>query len=62
MTHRTEIAFATSPRRHGWKDLAVVAFLMIVLGAFVAQLVNPPAPSQGHEQRAASGACRDAHC
>jgi hypothetical protein len=61
MTHGTEIAF-TAPRRHGWKDAAVVAFLMIVLGAFVAQLVKPPAPSQAHEQTAASQTCQDGRC
>ena len=61
MTHRTEIAF-TTPRRHGWKDTAVVAFLMIVLGAFVAQLVKPPPQVDSHQQAAASETCRGAHC
>ena len=61
MTQRTEIAFA-APRRHGWKDTLVVAFLMIVLGAFVAQLVKPPAPSQAPEATAATAVCRDARC
>ncbi|HEU4384051.1 MAG TPA: hypothetical protein VFR85_11200 [Anaeromyxobacteraceae bacterium] len=61
MTPRTEIAFHT-PRRHGWKDTAVVAFLVIVLGAFVAQLVRVPAPSQAPERTAASQVCSDARC
>lgn len=60
MTQKTEIAFA--PRRHGWKDAAVVAFLMIVLGAFVAQLVKPSVPSQAREQSAAARFCGEARC
>ncbi len=61
MTPRTDIALAP-PRRHGWKDAAVVAFLMIVLGAFVAQLVKPPAPAQAPQETAAVQICRDARC
>ncbi|HZY02943.1 MAG TPA: hypothetical protein VFF02_05545 [Anaeromyxobacteraceae bacterium] len=62
MTPRTEITFAT-PRRHGWKDTLVVAFLLIVLGAFVAQLVKPaPSTSRAPDTTAASQACLDARC
>ena len=62
MTPRTEIAFAT-PRRHGWKDTVVVAFLLIVLGAFVAQLVKPgPSTRQAADTTAASQVCQDARC
>ena len=61
MTHGTEISIAP-PRRHGWKDAAVVAFLMIVLGAFVAQILKAPAPSQAHEQTAAAQTCQGGRC
>ncbi len=63
MTPRTEIAF-TAPRRHGWKDTIVVAFLLIVLGAFVAQLLPKPAPSASRapDTTAASQVCQDARC
>jgi hypothetical protein len=32
----------TAPRRHALRDLGVVAFLVLVLGAFVAQISSPP--------------------
>lgn len=31
----------------GWKDLFVVTFLVVVLGAFVAQIASPPQQSSG---------------
>jgi len=31
-----------TPRSHGLRDLALVAFLVVVLGAFVAQISSPP--------------------
>jgi len=61
MTARNEIAFA-APRRHGWKDAAVVAFLVVVLGAFVAELLTARAPQQARERAAAAAACQGARC
>ncbi len=37
---RTTLHFNVS--KHGWKDLFVVSFLAIVLGAFVAQISSTP--------------------
>ncbi len=37
--------FAQLPRAHGLKDAAIVAFLLVLLGAFVAQLVTAPSPA-----------------
>ena len=36
MTTRTTLRFNVS--KHGWKDLFVVSFLAVVLGAFVAEI------------------------
>lgn len=52
MTAKTQIAFA--PRTHRMKDAAVVAFLVIVLGAFVAQLLKPSTARQAQDQSAAA--------
>jgi hypothetical protein len=35
-----------APRRHVLRDLAVVAFLVLVLGAFVAQISSAPSSSR----------------
>ena len=43
---RNSIHFNVS-KSHGWKDLFVVAFLAIVLGAFVAQISSTPKHSPG---------------
>jgi hypothetical protein len=45
-----------APRRHALKDLGVVAFLLLVLGAFVAQISSGPsgqprAPEPGASAR-----------
>ena len=40
MTTQTTLHFHVT--RHGWKDLFVVSFLAIVLGAFVAQISSTP--------------------
>ncbi len=41
--------FGSLGKGRGWKDLFVVTFLALVLGAFVAEIANPtvkaPAPS-----------------
>jgi hypothetical protein len=33
--------------KHGWKDLFVVSFLVVVLGAFVAQVSSAPKHTSG---------------
>ncbi len=43
-TNPASPAFSRLPRTHGLKDVAVVAFLVVVLGAFVGQLVRAPSP------------------
>ena len=43
MTTRNEQTLHFNVSRHGWKDLFVVSFLAIVLGAFVAQISSAPA-------------------
>ena len=35
--------------KHGWKDLFVVSFLAIVLGAFVAQISSTPKQSSASQ-------------
>jgi len=45
----------TVPRSHSLRDLAVVAFLAVVLGAFVAQL--PSAPPSTRNTEAAVARC-----
>ncbi len=51
----TPAFFARLPRRHALRDAAVVAFLAIVLGAFVAQIVRPVPPiAQAHEVASAA--------
>ena len=42
MTTQTQNALHFNVTKHGWKDLFVVSFLAIVLGAFVAQISSTP--------------------
>jgi len=42
MTQTRSSLNLTAPRSHGLRDLAVVAFLAIVLGSFVAQIASAP--------------------
>jgi hypothetical protein len=44
MTTQTQqpLHFPVIDRNRGWKDLFVVSFLVVVLGAFVAQIASPP--------------------
>jgi hypothetical protein len=49
--------FESLPRNRSKKDLALVALLVVTLGAFAAQLVSgPPARTAAPEQRAAAAA------
>ena len=45
MTTQTQNALHFNVSKHGWKDLFVVSFLAIVLGAFVAQISSTPKQS-----------------
>ena len=42
MTTQTQKTLHFNVTKHGWKDLFVVSFLAIVLGAFVAQISSTP--------------------
>ena len=42
MTTQTQKTLHFNVSKHGWKDLFVVGFLAIVLGAFVAQISSTP--------------------
>jgi hypothetical protein len=42
MTTRNQKTPHFNVSKHGWKDLFVVTFLAIVLGAFVAQISSTP--------------------
>jgi len=42
MTTQTQKTLQFHVTKHGWKDLFVVSFLAIVLGAFVAQISSTP--------------------
>lgn len=47
MTTRNPKTLQFNVTRHGWKDLFVISFLVIVLGAFVAQISSTPKQSSG---------------
>ncbi|HET8724800.1 MAG TPA: hypothetical protein VFM53_11440 [Anaeromyxobacteraceae bacterium] len=49
MTTRTQQTLHFNVSRHGWKDLFVVSFLAIVLGAFVAQISSTPKHSSSSQ-------------
>ncbi len=42
MTTRTQTTLHFNVSKHAWKDLFVVSFLAIVLGAFLAQISSTP--------------------
>jgi hypothetical protein len=42
MTTQNQKTLHFNVSKHGWKDLFVVSFLAIVLGAFVAQISSTP--------------------
>jgi hypothetical protein len=46
MTRTSSSLHLTAPRSHGLRDLAVVAFLAIVLGSFVAQIASAPSSAR----------------
>ena len=49
MTTQNQKTIHFNVSRHGWKDLFVVSFLAIVLGAFVAQISSAPTHSSGSQ-------------
>jgi hypothetical protein len=49
MTTQTQNALHFNVTKHGWKDLFVVSFLAIVLGAFVAQISSTPKQSSASQ-------------
>ncbi len=53
MTTQTQKTLTFNVSKHGWKDLFVVSFLAIVLGAFVAQISSTPKQSRAAQPVAA---------
>ena len=49
MPTQTQNALHFNVSKHGWKDLFVVSFLAIVLGAFVAQISSTPKQSSASQ-------------
>ena len=49
MTTQTRTTLQFNVSKHGWKDLFVVSFLAIVLGAFVAQISSTPNQSRASQ-------------
>jgi len=49
MTTQTQKTIHFNVSRHGWKDLFVVSFLAIVIGAFVAQISSTPKHSSASQ-------------
>ena len=56
MTTQTQNALHFNVSKHGWKDLFVVSFLAIVLGAFVAQISSTPKYTSGTQPMASVSA------
>ena len=52
MTTQTQKTLHFNVSKHGWKDLFVVSFLVIVLGAFVAQISSTPKHSSASQPMA----------
>ena len=49
MTTQNQRTLHFNVSKHGWKDLFVVSFLAIVLGAFVAQISSTPRHSSASQ-------------
>ena len=56
MTTQTQKTLHFNVSKHGWKDLFVVSFLAIVLGAFVAQISSTPEHSRASRPMASAAA------
>jgi hypothetical protein len=55
-TRNSTLDFGTIGKGRTWKDAFVVAFLAVVLGAFVAHLWSPPAGASAAQPYAAAAA------
>jgi uncharacterized membrane protein YgdD (TMEM256/DUF423 family) len=55
--HTSPEPFRLAVRRAAWKDVAVVVFLTVLLGAFVAQLARPSTPDEAARSLQARAAC-----
>jgi hypothetical protein len=53
--------FPEIDRSRGWKDLFVVTFLVVVLGAFVAQIASSPRVNSASPPVAAAVSATTAH-
>ena len=49
MTTPTQKTLHFNVSKHGWKDLFVISFLVVVLGAFVAQISSTPKHSSASQ-------------
>ena len=56
-SQRSREPFRFTVRRGAWRDVAVVVFLTVLLGAFVAQLVSPLSPARAARELTALVAC-----
>jgi hypothetical protein len=56
MTTQTQKTLHFNVSKHGWKDLFVVSFLAIVLGAFVAQISSTPKHAPASQPMASASA------
>jgi hypothetical protein len=54
---RAQETFRLTVRRGMWRDVAAVAFLTVLLGAFLAQLARPSTPDQAAAELRARAAC-----
>jgi hypothetical protein len=63
MTTRNQnsLHFGKLGKGRGWKDLFVVTFLVVVLGAFVAQISSSPTKAPAHSPVAAAASATTAH-
>ena len=63
MTTQTKqtLNFPVISRGRGWKDAFVVTFLVVVLGAFVAQIASSPGNAPSSSPVAAAVSATNAH-
>ncbi len=63
MTTKTPntIHFGNLGKGRGWKDLFVVTFLAVVLGAFVFEIASPPSRAPATSPVAAAASAATAH-
>ncbi|HSN92490.1 MAG TPA: hypothetical protein VLS93_14760 [Anaeromyxobacteraceae bacterium] len=54
---RSHEPFRLSVRSGTWRDVAVIVFLTVLLGSFIAHLVAPPSPERAARELRAHAAC-----